>query len=265
LELSIIQHIIFLAIIITNSSGGEIEKNENLEIIQLQKLQNELEEIKLESKQTNFELNNLNKNLQSKFDNLIELELTRSGPPTLELMGLTATIAAPLFYLLYTRRSEKYNILKRSSESLKREILDNEDALSGKKNYQIIEYKTKESKSQEDVQVKYTNAFLDYEVYSSILSSGELTHFSRKTQYYVTYIYTRIKNHNETINYTNEYEDRFFVDGEDKEKIKRWQNEVEKYEISLSKWEKEILEHIPKAIDALNQEAKIRFILNFRS
>ncbi|MCH7560140.1 MAG: hypothetical protein IIC67_02015 [Thaumarchaeota archaeon] len=263
--LSIIHYLIFFAIAITNSSDVELENTESLnEIIQLKELQNELAEIKQQSKQINSELNNLNKNLQSKLDRIIELEIKKTTPSTLELFGLTTPIVIPLLYFLYARWSEKQNILKRSSESLKREIRDNSDALTGKKQYQIVEYTTKDSKSQKDIQIKYTNAFLDFEVYDSIISSGELTRFGEKTQYYVTYIYTRIKNHNETINYTNEYEDRFFMDGEDKEKIKRWHDEVEKYEISLSKWEKEILGHIPKAVDALNKEGKSKIIQRFR-
>ena len=253
---------IILALLNSNTSeNDEIITTESFNIAkELSTLGNETKEINQNIELINTKLQGLTNTFQTKLDELISVEKEKNNLTALQLYGITIAISVPFVVFIISRYVEKKSILTRSSKSLHREINDNLEALEGKKGYQVVTYKAKEHRTSKDFQVRYTNAFLDYEIYESIISSGELTHFERKTQYYVTYIYTRIKNHNETINYTNEFEDRYFMEGEDKEKKKRWDKEIEKYEISLSKWETEILEKIPMAIEALDQEMKRKFV-----
>lgn len=248
---------VILALLNSNASeNGEITP-ESFDIVkELATLENEIKKINQNVELIDKKLQGLTTTFQTKLDELISVEKEKNNLTILQLYGIPVAVSVPFVVFLISRYVEKKSVLTRSSNSLQWEINDNLEALEGKKEYQVVMYKTKEHRTSKEVQVRYTNAFLDYEIYDSIISSGELTHFERKTQYYVTYIYTRIKNHNETLNYTNEFEDRFFMDGEDKEKKKRWDEAIEKYEISLSKWETEILEKIPMALESLDQEMK---------
>ena len=249
---------IILALIGTNASMNEkINQTEfffiKKQIIGLEKAVHAIGE-QTASIDTNIQ--NLTSIIHTDLTELISIERENRDLSTLQLFGVPLTVGIPFMILIISRYLDKKGILTRSSDALIQEINDNREALEGKKSYQIISYKTTDPRTNQKFQVKYVNAFLDFEAYESVISSGELSHFKVKTQYYVTYIYTRIKNHNEMINYTNEFEDRYFIGAEDKEKRKRWEKEVEKYEISLSKWEQEILENIPLAIKELEREKK---------
>lgn len=168
-----------------------------------------------------------------------------------QLIVAIFAIAGPVVLTVYLYRHgesrEKNDIMRRACEAILRELQENEEALTTKR-HKRIEYPigkqsaapVNSARSYEEG-VSYTNAYLNIDAFDSILHSGIFTHFGIETQHTLSELYSRVRNHNEMITYTNEFEDRFFSDGDSDEKRKRWQKEVERYEIILTKWEYEIL------------------------
>lgn len=159
-----------------------------------------------------------------------------------------AAIGIPLAIHLHNQKTAQRDLLNRASRSVLRELNGNADALEGRRGYQVIEYNTAGKNLQH---VRYTNAFLDDDAYNSIIASGHFTHFSVNTQDVLRELYTRIKDHNDTIRYTNDLEDRASINRLTPKEVSSL---IERYDLILTKLENDILQLLPQAVNETNNE-----------
>lgn len=164
---------------------------------------------------------------------------------------ISSAIAIPVGGYIIKQRKERLGILNRGSRAILKEIEDIEDALVGRKNYQVIEYQIDGGNER----VKYTNAFIDFDAYDSIIQSGELTHFKLETQNVLRNLYTRVKDHDDTIKISNGIEDQYYLkhgeyNAENVSRITR------RYEKHLTMLDSEILELVPQAETLLKAESR---------
>jgi hypothetical protein len=162
--------------------------------------------------------------------------------PTLVALGVAAIIAAIVIYFVQ-QANEKRETIRRSTESILKEITDNKKAFS--KIHQRVGYVIGQHEGNQK-EVNYLNAYLESEAYQSIIGSGFFTHFCIDTQHTLTMLFSRIKTRNELISYLDHFEDEFFLYHENSEEtLKKWYKKVEKYDRLLTEWEQEIVELLP--------------------
>lgn len=164
------------------------------------------------------------------------------------LPGFLGVIVSIVIYFA-KQKSDRTNLIKRSTKSLLTEIESNEEALTGKQGYKIVEYTgfdTDKSK------IKYTNAFLDFDSYENLINSGQFSYFKIDAQTSLRELYTRIKDHNRTLIYIDELEDKFKINFPDDDK--RFLMIIARYEAVITLWEKEILELIPVTKEKLKMK-----------
>ena len=166
-------------------------------------------------------------------------------------IALFTGVAIPIGLLIYQPIRSKRKLVNQNSESLLKEIGSNEGALTGKQGYQIVEYT---GLDEEQSKIKYTNAFLDYDSYENLINSGQFSYFTPDTQYSLRELYTRIKDHDRTMKYIDELEDKFKLQFPDDNK--KFLQSVVKYEVVLTLWESQILELIPLTKTNLKNEKK---------
>ena len=167
------------------------------------------------------------------------------------VFAIVTGIAIPIGLLIYQPIRAKRTLVNQNSESLIKEIQSNEDALTGKQEYDVIDYKGFDP---ENSPIRYTNAFLDYNSYENLINSGQFSYFTPDTQASLREMYTRIKDHDRTIKYIDELEDKFKIEFPNDEQ--KFLEAVAKYEVVLTIWESQILELIPSTKTKLEKEKK---------
>ena len=192
---------------------------------------------------------------------MANLAITYTSTPTstVEILQNALVIVPPLavipisIFLYWHGQTQSHsNLIRRNARSLRIEINENSAALSGEREYQIIE---RDSEDDGDLHIRYTNCFLDDDAYTSILTSGEFTRLEVQTQTVLRELYTRIRDHNEQIKYTNELEDHFSIQPNNETDL---ENLTERYEVNITILEEVIVELIPQAIFELNLEIDIQ-------
>jgi len=177
--------------------------------------------------------------------------------PILVILGVAGVIAAIGLYFL-EQKLEKRNNLLRSTETILKELQDNKYYLSSN-HHEHIKYvirDTVESKDNKNIQnvIDYTNGYLEIDAYESVLSSGLLTHFSVSTQHHLTLLYSRIRSRNNLITYRDKFEDHFFLNDDSESRREKWYKKVQKYDIVLTEWEKEIKDLMDKSEVLIEKE-----------
>lgn len=166
-------------------------------------------------------------------------------------IALFTGVAIPIVLLIYQPIRSKRTLVNQNSESLIKEIASNEDALTGKQGYPIVNYTALDD---EKSQIKYTNAFLDYDSYENLINSGQFSYFIPDTQFSLRELYTRIKDHDRTMKYIDELEDKFKFEFPDDDA--KFLQTVARYEVVLTLWESQILKLIPITKTKLEKEEK---------
>lgn len=186
------------------------------------------------------------------FDRLKFIELQHELTDIFNFVGLFVAIlgGVGIPILLYRRKEyqTKKDLLIRTSQSMLREIEHNELAITGQSGYTIIERNIDGNTTG----IKFTNAFLDTDSYDSVISSGHFIQFQVETQGLLREFYTRIKDHNSTIVYSNHLEDQLKRDLENDKKVPL--ETLARYDVFLTRTEKELLELAPKIKKVLNTE-----------
>lgn len=158
--------------------------------------------------------------------------------PILVILGVAGIIAAIGLYFL-DQKLEKRNNLLRSTETILKELKDNKYYLSSDR-HEHIKYIIRDTKENKNNVVDYTNAYLEIDAYESVLTSGLLTHFSVSTQHHLILLYSRIRSRNNLITYIDKFEDHFFLNDDSVDRREKWYKKVQKYDIIITEWEKEI-------------------------
>lgn len=166
-------------------------------------------------------------------------------------IALFTGVAIPIGLLIYQPIRSKRTLVNQNSVSLIKEIESNEGALTGKQDYPIVNYTGLDD---EKSSIKYTNAFLDYDSYENLINSGQFSYFVPETQFSLRELYTRIKDHDRTMKYIDELEDKFKLEFPDDNK--KFLQAVARYEVVLTLWESQILELIPSTKTNLENEKK---------
>ena len=166
-------------------------------------------------------------------------------------IALFTGVAIPIALLIYQPIRSKRILVNQNSESLLKEIASNEGALTGKQGYPIVNYTARDD---ERSQIKYTNAFLDYDSYENLINSGQFSYFTLDSQFSLRELYTRIKDHDRTMKYIDELEDKFKLEFPDDNT--KFLQAVARYEVVLTLWESQILELIPTTKTNLGKEKK---------
>ena len=161
-------------------------------------------------------------------------------------------VGIPIGGLIYSTFRSRRKLISRNSNSLTNEISTTEDTLLGKVGYQTVNYRGEYDNRY--AEIRYTNAFLDTDSYDSLISSGQFSYFKETTQTSLRELYSRVKDHNKTIEYTNNLEDQFFM--EKNEIDEKFYDVITRYDISLTRLEIEILKLIPKTKKELQSENK---------
>lgn len=166
-------------------------------------------------------------------------------------IALFTGVAIPIGLLIYQPVRSKKILVNQNSESLIKEIASNEGALTGKQGYPVVNYTGLDD---EKSLIKYTNAFLDYDSYENLINSGQFSYFAPDTQFSLRELYTRIKDHDRTMKYIDELEDKFKLEFPDDDT--KFLQAVARYEVVLTLWESQILELIPTTKTKLEKEKK---------
>lgn len=183
------------------------------------------------------------------------MEYVLSPTPITTSLYIVSLTLVPIFgtslFYLRLQRIEHADKITTICKSLLTEIDSNKDALTGKQDYKIVEYI---GRDEEKSKIKYTNVLLDYDSYESLITSDLFSYFQKETQVSLRELYTRIKDHNRTINYIDELEDKYDLQfPNDKSKFYK---AVARHEAVLSIWGSEILKLISKTKKKLNSEIK---------
>jgi len=172
---------------------------------------------------------------------------TNSNDPLSWLQAFLAAGAIGVSFFLYWRqqRNERNGILKRSQQTILRELKENEEAITKRYTHEsyTITRVDKITKIVSKIEINYTNAYLDSDAYASILNTGSFTHLPLETQHKLSMLYGRIRAHNELITYVDRFQDSFLLYDKSPARIEKWYKAVERYDITLTHWEKEILDH----------------------
>lgn len=97
---------------------------------------------------------------------------------------------------------------------------------------------------QRDNNISYVNAFLNTDIYQSLISTGEIMEFKTDVQNDISNFYINIRYRNEALKEFNRHNSLFFIDGVTQEKLDRWVTERVRYEIPLTQYENYIREHL---------------------
>jgi hypothetical protein len=149
---------------------------------------------------------------------------------TLSILVAIAIFVAERMYDRLRREQDDREIKCNSCNAILKEIDDHKDAFTNP-NY------THKRPSSE---LEYVEAFFNTDAYDSVLNSGLFTHFDVDTQNTLSNLYIRIKLRNELLAYIDRYRDLFFLYDNAPTRYSRWNEEVFRYEVSMSDREKEI-------------------------
>jgi hypothetical protein len=178
-----------------------------------------------------------NKTIQS---NQINDLLLGIDPGWWQVIIAVASILLTVIFYFHQQSTSKKEAIKRSCGAIIKEIEENKKIL-GSNEYEKISYKTNSQPTIQNSIIKYTNAYLDSEAYKSVLYSGFFTFFSAKTQHKLTLLYGRVHSRNDLLSYVHHFKDLYFLHNRDpKSNLDDWYKKVERYDILLTRWEKEI-------------------------
>ena len=199
----------------------------------------------------------LSENKSNSTPELLEIPVREALTPTLiylTIVAIVVGIAVPLVIYIIQQWSEKRGRISRSCDAIIKEIRQNKLVTTGTK-YDRIKYRVYDQSHNLIAEVDYVNAFLETDAYQSVLNSGLFTHFCVDTQNSLTSLYARIKSRNELITYMDKYEDLFFLyNAATGQSLDRWYASIEKYDVLMTDWEKEILEWVDEVEDLLIKE-----------
>jgi hypothetical protein len=212
----------------------------------------------IESVSENEPLIEINKKIYSFLSEIKILNIFLSSPFLLN--WIEVILAALSVYLaislpLYQQAKGERKNRKEAYTALIREIEENKSILNDDKKYEKIKYNiTKELKSKK-ICIEYTNAYLDIEAFQSIIYSGYFTKLDSETQHNLTHLYDRLKSHNEIIAYIDHYQDLFFIFNDNSDaNMKKWYNNIERYDSLLTDLEKEIKIYLEQGKRLLEKE-----------
>ena len=155
----------------------------------------------------------------------------------LAALSVYLAISLPLYQQAKGERRNR----KEAYTALIREIEENKNILEDHTKYEKIKYDVSLDIQSKNICIEYTNAYLDIEAFQSIIYSGYFTKLDSETQHNLTHLYDRIKSHNETITYVDHYQDLFFIFNDTSDaNMKKWYNNIERYDNMLTALEKEI-------------------------
>lgn len=166
-------------------------------------------------------------------------------------VALFTGVAVPIGILIYQPIRSRRILINQNAESLLKEIESNEEAITGKQGYPTVKYTGLDD---EKSKIKYTNAFLDYDSYENLINSGQFSYFKPDTQFSLRELYTRIKDHERTIKYIDELEDKFKLQFPDDDS--KFLKAVARHEAVLTLWESQILELVPETKKKLRNEKR---------
>ena len=187
-------------------------------------------------------------------------------------VAIVAGIAVT-FYLYWREQKERrLEIISRSCQTILWELADNSKTLSEDKyqkiSYQIAGSGTSSSGQTDENRIIYTNAYLHDEAYRSVSNTGSFGYFSSGTQYKLVSLYGRIASHNALLTYLDELQDQILIaqtqvlsgySKEESERVQEKGNKIlfdlrERYDITLTKWEREIRVLIPEVEKLIREE-----------
>jgi hypothetical protein len=183
------------------------------------------------------------------------------------VLGVIAGVGIALYVYWREQKETKLDTISRSCQAILWELADNKKALS-RDEHQKISYhigKPADEKAEHNYEthVLYTNAYLYDEAYRTLINSGSFSYFEPDTQYTLVSLYGRIKSHNELLTYTDQLQDRILIagayhGGQTDNIDTRWEQLLfslrERYDLALTKWEKEINGFILEAEKRINAE-----------
>jgi hypothetical protein len=175
-------------------------------------------------------------------------------------VGVVAGAGIALYLYWREQKETKLDTISRSCQTILWELADNKKALTGDKHqkisYHIAKSADENAEHKNETLVLYTNAYLHDEAYRTLINSGSFSYFDPDTQYTLVSLYGRIKSHNELLTYTDELQDRILITGAyhggDTDIIDAKGERLlfslrERYDLALTKWEKEITGFILEA------------------
>jgi hypothetical protein len=194
---------------------------------------------------------------------LAESSNTAGGPPInwfdkLDFVGVVGVIVTIVIYW----QSEKNQLKDRLGVSYKTILAEMSSNLKG--SIPHIRYT-----SVNNVQIDFTNANFQTDSFESIIHSGFFTYLQEDTQNKLGELYNTIKRHNATLIYQEQLIDHFLTANENLNNItddreKQLRGKVERYDETLSKWEKKIIEltgQLKKYICEENKRVRKRWYL----
>jgi hypothetical protein len=165
-------------------------------------------------------------------------------------------IIAPVITAMYLFWRQQNNIrkdrIRRSCDTILKELDGTTDALIGDIRYFLG--KKSESPIQTQHEIYYTNKILNTDAYDSILYSGLFSNISSDTQHSLSNLYRSAKQHNEIINYLNQFEDLFLLSGISESKERIYSDKISNYKLQLTVLEREILRYMELTKMSINTE-----------
>ena len=173
-------------------------------------------------------------------------------------LGVIAIISSIGVYWHEQSKSRRETII-RSCKAVLMEIQENKNLVAQQANK--IEYPNNRdnlnnlNNNTVPQKIIYTNAYLDTAAFDSLTNAGSFTHLSSKTQFELTMLYGRIKNHNEMLTYIDHYQDIFFlIKGNSEESKYQWFDHILRYDVHLTDIEKEIFRLLDECFELVNSE-----------
>jgi len=149
-------------------------------------------------------------------------------------------IIAPLTFLIkrwFNRRAERADV----SKSLHGELKDALDALDGTSKRQVMEIEIG------GIKKYYTLAFMNYDMYDSLIFSGRIQSINHNLQQKIQDIFRRVKGHKEYLKLTMQLRDTAAINDKDITNI------TDPYYCLIADYESELEEMIPPVMEELEK------------
>ena len=178
------------------------------------------------------------------------------------ILGILAVTVAIVLFFLEPRRlrkhtlSQAYKTLQQVLKENKEHLLNNEDPLTKKKEFEEDCYIENRGLSN-PIKICYSLVYLNNSSYQSLFQSGFFTHFSSDIQRKISTLDHTIRLRNETMTYLDQYGDLFFLIYPDKNTTNQeYINITDKYKKAIVDWNKEIIKLIDELKELLKDEEK---------
>lgn len=175
-----------------------------------------------------------------------------------ENLGIFISLLAifvSIFLYGFSKRREKWNLLQTAYKTVLNELATNRDDFKNSQKYQIVQRNLDGGKQD---RVDYTNGFFDTYAFDTLIKSGQFSHLHMEAQSLLSDLYSRIKGHNQYLEYIDTLTDNFALSTHsDINKL----NELKKrYEILITEYEDQVLEFLPQIERILIREIDKTFI-----